>query len=44
MSAPGNQHHRVRRPDLLVALARDMIEVPQPIFCRRGAEVLGGVA
>jgi hypothetical protein len=31
----------VRRPDLVVALARDMIEAPQPMPCRRGAEVLG---
>ena len=32
---------RVHRPDLVVALARDMIEAPQPMSCRRGAEVLG---
>ena len=32
---------RVHRPDLVVALARDMIEAPQPVSCRRGAEVLG---
>jgi hypothetical protein len=32
---------RVHRPDLVVALARDMIEAPQPMFCRRGGEVLG---
>ena len=32
---------RVHRPDLLVALARDMIEAPQPMSCRRGGEVLG---
>jgi hypothetical protein len=25
----------------LVALARDMIEAPQPMSCRRGGEVLG---
>jgi len=25
----------------VVALARDMIEAPQPVSCRRGAEVLG---
>ncbi|CUH40407.1 Transposase [Jannaschia seosinensis] len=31
---------RVHRPDLVVALARDMIEAPQPMSCRRGAEVL----
>jgi len=30
------------RPDLVVALAREMIEAPQPMSCRRGAEVLGG--
>ncbi len=35
---------RVHRPDLVVALARDMIEAPQPMSRRRGAEVLGGVA
>ena len=29
------------RPDLMVALARDMIEAPQPMSCRRGAELLG---
>jgi hypothetical protein len=32
---------RVHRPDLVVALARDMIEAPQPMSCRRGGEVLG---
>ena len=32
---------RVHRPDLVVALARDMVEAPQPMSCRRGAEVLG---
>jgi len=32
---------RVHRPDLVVALARDMIEAPQPMSCRRGAEELG---
>ena len=32
---------RVHRPDLVVALARDMIEAPQPMSCRRGAVVLG---
>ena len=32
---------RVHRPDLVVALARDMIEAPQPMSCRRGADVLG---
>jgi len=32
---------RVQRPDLVVALARDMIEAPQPMSCRRAAEVLG---
>lgn len=32
---------RVHRPDLVVALARDMIEAPQPMSCRRGAEALG---
>jgi len=32
---------RVHRPDLVVALVRDMIEAPQPMSCRRGAEVLG---
>lgn len=32
---------RVHRPDLVVALARDMIEAPHPMSCRRGAEVLG---
>ena len=32
---------RVHRPDLVVALARDMIEAPQPMSCRRAAEVLG---
>ena len=32
---------RVHRPDLVVALARDMSEAPQPMSCRRAAEVLG---
>ena len=32
---------RVHRPDLMVALARDMIEAPQPMSCRRAAKVLG---
>jgi transposase-like protein len=32
---------RVHRPDLMVALARDMMEAPQPMSCRRAAEVLG---
>ncbi len=32
---------RVHRTDLVVALARDMIEAPQPMSCRRGAGVLG---
>jgi transposase-like protein len=32
---------RVHRPDLVVALARDMIEAPQPMSCRRGARALG---
>ena len=32
---------RAHRPDLVVALARDMIEAPQPMSCRRAAEVLG---
>ena|SRR5680860_760101 len=32
---------RVHRPDLLVALVRDMMEAPQPMSCRRAAEVLG---
>jgi len=32
---------RVHRPDLVVALARDMIEAPEPMSSRRGAEVLG---
>jgi len=32
---------RVHRPDLVVALARDMIEAPQPMSCRRAADVLG---
>jgi transposase-like protein len=32
---------RVHRPDLMAALARDMIEAPQPMSCRRAAEVLG---
>jgi transposase-like protein len=37
----GTSLARVHRPDLVVALARDMIEAPQPMSCRRGAEVLG---
>ena len=32
---------RVHRPDLIVALTRDMTEAPQPMSCRRAAEVLG---
>ena len=32
---------RVHRPDLMVALARDMIEAPQLMSCRRAAKVLG---
>jgi len=32
---------RMHRPDLVVALARDMIEAPQPMSCRRAAEALG---
>ncbi|SEO89176.1 hypothetical protein SAMN04490248_11540 [Salinihabitans flavidus] len=32
---------RMHRPDLVAALVRDMIEAPQPMSCRRGAEVLG---
>lgn len=32
---------RTHRPDLVAALARDMIEAPHPMSCRRGAEVLG---
>lgn len=32
---------RLHRPDLMVALARDMMEAPQPMSCRRAAEVLG---
>ena len=32
---------RVHRPDLVAALARDMIEAPQPMSCRRAAGVLG---
>jgi hypothetical protein len=32
---------RGHRPVLVVALARDMIEAPQPMSCRRGAEALG---
>ncbi|WP_371036662.1 IS1595 family transposase [Rhodosalinus sp. FB01] len=32
---------RVHRPDLVTALARDMIEAPQPMSCRRAADVLG---
>lgn len=32
---------KVHRPDLVVALACDIIEAPQPMSCRRGAEVLG---
>jgi len=31
----------VHRPDLVVALARDMIEASQPMSCRRASEVLG---
>ena len=37
----GTSLARVHRPDLVVALARDMIEAPQPMSCRRGADVLG---
>lgn len=32
---------RVHRPDLMAALVRDMIEAPQPMSCRRAAQVLG---
>jgi len=32
---------RVHRPDLVMALARDMIAAPRPMSCRRAAEVLG---
>lgn len=32
---------RVHRPDLMSALARDMMEAPQPLSCRRAAEALG---
>ena len=32
---------KVHRPDLVVALARDMIEAPQPMSCRRAAQALG---
>ena len=32
---------RVHRPDLVVALARHMIEAPQPMSCRRGEDALG---
>ena len=31
----------MHRPDLLVALARDMIGAPQPMSCRRAAQALG---
>ena len=37
----GTQLARGHRPDLVFALARDMIEAPQPMSCRRAAEVLG---
>ncbi len=37
----GTSLARVHRPNLVVALARDMIEAPQPMSCRRAAEVLG---
>ena len=37
----GTPLDRVHRPDLMVALARDMIEAPQPMSCRRAAEILG---
>ena len=37
----GTQLARGHRPDLVVALARDMIEAPQPMSCRRAADVLG---
>jgi len=40
-SRSGTSLARVHRPDLMVALARDMIEAPQPMSCRRGAKVLG---
>lgn len=32
---------RTHRAELMAALVRDMIEVPQPMSCRRAAEVLG---
>lgn len=32
---------RVHRPDLMSALARDMMEAQQPLSCRRAAEALG---
>ena len=32
---------RMHRPDLVVALARDMIEAPQPMSCRSAAQALG---
>ncbi len=31
----------MHRPDLVVALAHDMIEAPQPMSCRRAADVIG---
>lgn len=39
--AGGTPLARVHRPDLVVALARDMIEAPQPMSRRRAADVLG---
>jgi transposase-like protein len=40
-SRSGTPLARVHRPDLVIALARDRIEAPPPMSCRRGAEVLG---
>jgi transposase-like protein len=32
---------RVQRPDLMVALVRDMMAAPQPLSCRRAGRALG---